>query len=93
MALSTLSPLSGIGVTTRNTLLATGYLITLPNREDRYLLRGLQIEGWQLPELEVGISGLAGRARIAGFLGLNFFRRFSDVRVHIPTLDFMFSNR
>lgn len=87
MALSTLTAQSAISVPTRNLLLPTGHLTTLPTREDRYVLRDLQIDGQSIPDLEVGISGLATRAGVSGLLGLNFFQQFVDVHVHLPTLE------
>jgi hypothetical protein len=91
MAVSTLSPTSALSVTTRNNLLALGCLTTLPQRPDRYLLRGAQINRQPLPNLEVGISGLAERTAVGGLLGLNFFQQFVDVRFHVPDLEFTFT--
>lgn len=86
MAISTLTPLSGVSISARNALLATGYLRTQPDRAERYLLRQLSIEGQDVADLEVGLSRAAHRAGVAGFLGLDFFLRFLDVHVHVPTL-------
>ena len=61
---------------------------TLPSREDRYILRDLQIDGQPIPALEVGISRLASRAGVSGLLGLNFFRQFLELHVDLTDLRF-----
>jgi hypothetical protein len=86
--ISTLAATSAVSVEARNRLLMTGYLSTLPQRPDRFLLREVRISGQLVPDFEVGLSGLAGRAAVDGFLGLNFFRHFVDVRLHVPNLEF-----
>ena len=92
MAVSTLTPTSALSVTTRNSLLAVGCLTTLPQRPDRYLLRGALLNRQPIPDLEVGLSGLAERAGVGDMLGLNFFQQFIDVRFHVPDLEFTFVN-
>ena len=87
MAISTLTPVTAISVATRNLLLPTGRITTVPDKADRYLLRDLWIQDQQLPDLEVGISALAGRAEVSGLLGLDFFARFAQVCVQTPTLE------
>ncbi len=91
MAVSTLTPTSALSVTTRNSLLTLGCLTTLPQRPDRYLLRGAFLNRQPLPDLEVGISGLAERSGVGGLLGLNFFQQFVDVHFHVPELEFTFA--
>ena len=86
MAFSTISPRSGISLPARNRVLPTGYLMTVAEKEDRYLLRDPRLSGQSIPDLEVGMSRLAGRAGVDGILGLDFFGRFIEVRFHLPSL-------
>ena len=77
-------PRSSISTAVRDSLIMRE--LVPPRLERAYVLADVTADDQPLPPLQVRVSGALRLIGAAGILGLDFFTRFEDVHLHVPSL-------
>jgi hypothetical protein len=89
MVFDTGSPMSVIGLPTRNLLLGRGLLVSIGTigGKPAYLLQNLRVQGQSLPDLQVLVSPRATRLGLDGILGLTFLNLFGQICFDVDSME------